>query len=159
MPCVADTLSVTIRIISAVPQQTNGDTKRLSHLSHVCLIYPTSVSSIPRLSHLSRSLADRWGTTVDLTTSFLHSSRFSAFTERQVISKTDLTLLRQGRSSSVRSVSDSSRTSGQLTPGPAVASPLELNPSLQLCNKQATLTARTHSALACRAQVIQSPCT
>ena len=30
-------------------------------------------------SHLSRSLADRWGTTVDFTTSFLHSSRFSAF--------------------------------------------------------------------------------
>ena len=31
------------------------------------------------LSNLSRSLADRWGTTVDFTTSFLHSSRFSAF--------------------------------------------------------------------------------
>ena len=30
-------------------------------------------------SHLSRSLADRWGTTVDYTTRFLHSSRFSAF--------------------------------------------------------------------------------
>ena len=29
--------------------------------------------------HLSRSLADRWGTTADFTTSFLHSSRFSAF--------------------------------------------------------------------------------
>ena len=29
--------------------------------------------------HLPRSLADRWGTTVDFTTSFLHSSRFSAF--------------------------------------------------------------------------------
>ena len=29
--------------------------------------------------YLSRSLADRWGTTVDLTTSFLHSSWFSAF--------------------------------------------------------------------------------
>ena len=29
--------------------------------------------------YLSRSLADRWGTTVDFTTSFLHSSRFSAF--------------------------------------------------------------------------------
>ena len=27
----------------------------------------------------SRSLADLWGTTVDFTTSFLHSSRFSAF--------------------------------------------------------------------------------
>ena len=35
----------------------------------------------PRLSpsYLSRSLADRWGTTVDFTTSFLHSSRLSAF--------------------------------------------------------------------------------
>ena len=31
------------------------------------------------LSYLSCSLADRWGTTVDFTTSFLHSSRFSAF--------------------------------------------------------------------------------
>ena len=31
------------------------------------------------LSYLSRSLADRWGTTVDFTTSFLHSLRFSAF--------------------------------------------------------------------------------
>ena len=31
------------------------------------------------LSYLSRSLADRWGTTGDFTTSFLHSSRFSAF--------------------------------------------------------------------------------
>ena len=31
------------------------------------------------LSYQSRSLADRWGTTVDFTTSFLHSSRFSAF--------------------------------------------------------------------------------
>ena len=30
------------------------------------------------LSYLSRSLADRWGTTVDFTTSFLHSSPFSA---------------------------------------------------------------------------------
>ena len=28
--------------------------------------------------HLSRSLAGRWGTTVDSTTNFLHSSRFSA---------------------------------------------------------------------------------
>ena len=31
------------------------------------------------LSYLSRSLADCWGTTVDFTTSFLHSLRFSAF--------------------------------------------------------------------------------
>ena len=29
--------------------------------------------------HLSRSLADRWGTAVDSTTNFFHSSRFSAF--------------------------------------------------------------------------------
>ena len=29
--------------------------------------------------YLSRSLVDRWGTTVDFTTSFLHSSQFSAF--------------------------------------------------------------------------------
>ena len=31
------------------------------------------------LSYLSRSLSDRWGTTVDFTTSFLHSSQLSAF--------------------------------------------------------------------------------
>ena len=31
------------------------------------------------LSYLSRSLADRWGTTVDFTTSFLHCSQFSGF--------------------------------------------------------------------------------
>ena len=31
------------------------------------------------LSYLSRSLIDRWGTTVDFTTSFLHSSRLSTF--------------------------------------------------------------------------------
>ena len=29
--------------------------------------------------YLSHSLADHWGTTVDFTTSFLHSSQFSAF--------------------------------------------------------------------------------
>ena len=38
-----------------------------------------SMSLFLFLSYLSRSLADRWGTTVDFTTSFLHSSRFSAF--------------------------------------------------------------------------------
>ena len=37
------------------------------------------VGSSYLISCLSRSLADRWGTTVDFTTSFLHSSRFSAF--------------------------------------------------------------------------------
>ena len=31
------------------------------------------------LSYLSCRLADRWGTTVDFTTTYLHSSRFSAF--------------------------------------------------------------------------------
>ena len=35
--------------------------------------------SLVILSYLSLSLADCWGTTVDFTTSFLHSSRFSAF--------------------------------------------------------------------------------
>ena len=39
----------------------------------------TGHKSMQYLSYLSRSLADRWGTTVDFTTSFLHSSRFSAF--------------------------------------------------------------------------------
>ena len=40
-----------------------------------------SVHEIPVviLSYLSSRLADRWGTTVDFTTSFLHFSRFSAF--------------------------------------------------------------------------------
>ena len=36
-------------------------------------------ATITTSSYLPRSLADRWGTTVDFTTSFLHSSRFSAF--------------------------------------------------------------------------------
>ena len=36
-------------------------------------------SHLPHHLHLSRSLADRWGTTVDFTTNFLHSSQFSAF--------------------------------------------------------------------------------
>ena len=43
-------------------------------LYHAYLIFSYLI-----LSHLSRSLADSWGTTVDFTTSFLHSSRFSAF--------------------------------------------------------------------------------
>ena len=37
------------------------------------------VTSYLILSYLSRSLVDRWGTTVDFSTNFLHSSRFSAF--------------------------------------------------------------------------------
>ena len=41
-------------------------------------VVPTIRQHVPFLSYLSRSLADRWGTTVDFTTSFLHSSRFSA---------------------------------------------------------------------------------
>ena len=36
-------------------------------------------SGVGDLFHLSRSLANRWGTTVDFTARFLHSSRFSAF--------------------------------------------------------------------------------
>ena len=43
------------------------------------LFRSTQNNSLLILSYLSRSLADRWGTTVDFTTSFLHSSRFSAF--------------------------------------------------------------------------------
>ena len=43
------------------------------------LYRPKDKTSYLILSNLSRSLADRWGTTVDFTTSFLHSSRFSAF--------------------------------------------------------------------------------
>ena len=35
--------------------------------------------SVIFLSYLSRSLADCWGTAVDFTTSFLHSSQFSSF--------------------------------------------------------------------------------
>ena len=38
-------------------------------------------------SYLSRSLADRWGTTVDFTTSFLHSSWFSAFCSKMFHSR------------------------------------------------------------------------
>ena len=37
------------------------------------------ISSSSSRLYLSCSLADHWGTTVDFTTSFLHSSRFSAF--------------------------------------------------------------------------------
>ena len=39
------------------------------------------------LSYLSRSLADSWGTTVDFTISFLHSSRFSAFRRKMFQSR------------------------------------------------------------------------
>ena len=46
-------------------------------LSYLILSY--LILSYLILSYLSRSLADRWGTTVDFTTSFLHSSQFSAF--------------------------------------------------------------------------------
>ena len=45
----------------------------------MCLTLDTYGTSLHLHLHLSRSLADRWGTTVDSTTSFLHSSRFSAF--------------------------------------------------------------------------------
>ena len=68
------------------------DRSRRSHLVSHPDTRPTSPSAIPttpgarQSSHwitnsiyLSHSLADRWGTTVDSTTSFLHSSRFSAF--------------------------------------------------------------------------------
>ena len=56
--------------------------KENRHANHYTMRRPTYVSSHVNdlfLSYLSRSLADRWGTTVDFTTSFLHSSRFSAF--------------------------------------------------------------------------------
>ena len=45
------------------------------------LSLPTKGESTPTffLAYLSRSLADRWGTTVDFTTISLHFSRFSAF--------------------------------------------------------------------------------
>ena len=39
------------------------------------------------LSYISRSLEDRWDTTVDFTTSFLHSSRFSAFQDKMFHSR------------------------------------------------------------------------
>ena len=45
------------------------------------------LSSYLILSYLSRSLADRWGTNVDFTTSFLHSSRFSAFSSKMFHSR------------------------------------------------------------------------
>ena len=48
----------------------------LLYLILSCLILSYSY---PISSYLSRSLADRWGTTVDFTASFLHSLRFSAF--------------------------------------------------------------------------------
>ena len=45
---------------------------------HLCLQQKTTFSLDLHL-HLSHSLADCWGTTVDLTTNFLHSYWFSAF--------------------------------------------------------------------------------
>ena len=51
-----------------------------------CLKQSPDVCSI-FLSYLSRNLADRWGTTVDFTTSFLHSSRFSSLRSTMFHSK------------------------------------------------------------------------
>ena len=70
----------------------------LSHPVHMCFCVHVCLSMIwwyPHdngakqcliLSYLSHSLADRWGTTVDFTTSFLHSSAFrsSIFHSRPV---------------------------------------------------------------------------
>ena len=47
--------------------------------THLRPIKVNMVTHLTALSYLSRSLADHWGTTVDFTTSFLHSSQFSAF--------------------------------------------------------------------------------
>ena len=44
-----------------------------------CLSMPVFIQGLSLSSHLSCSLADRWGITKDFTTSFLHSSQFSAF--------------------------------------------------------------------------------
>ena len=55
----------------------DGSAQTIQFLSYLILSY--LILSYLILSYLSRSLADRWGTTVDITTSFLHSLRFSAF--------------------------------------------------------------------------------
>ena len=56
----------------------NGNVGEQAGFSGRC-IETVSQSQLIFLSYLFRSLADLWGTTVDFTTSFLHSSRFSAF--------------------------------------------------------------------------------
>ena len=48
-------------------------------MSGCCFQSSVFMHQIFFFSYRSSSLADRWGTTVDFTTSFLHSSRFSAF--------------------------------------------------------------------------------
>ena len=50
----------------------------LDQYFHFC-VPSVGVTLLILFSYLSRSLADGWGTTVDFTTSFLHSSGFSAF--------------------------------------------------------------------------------
>ena len=52
-------------------------------LNHLLLPWNKILKMIPGslviISYLSCSLANHWGTTIDFTTSFLHSSQFSAF--------------------------------------------------------------------------------
>ena len=48
-------------------------------IQFLCLRQVLSPGWAADSTYLSRSLADRWGTTVHFTTSFLHSSRLSAF--------------------------------------------------------------------------------
>ena len=70
---------------------------KLRTVAHISLRTPLDLINISKklggglvycfffLSYLSRSLVNRWGTTVDFTTSFLHSSRFSAFCSTSMI--------------------------------------------------------------------------
>ena len=51
----------------------------LTWLYTVTILAHTLRAVVFFISHLSRSLADRWGTAIDFTTSLLHSSRFWAF--------------------------------------------------------------------------------
>ena len=51
---------------------------RLTEEMYIPLVHVNVILDIYLSIYLSRSLADRWGTTVDFTTSFLHSSWFSA---------------------------------------------------------------------------------
>ena len=85
--CITLTLHLSVYVGLFLPSSVPETLCKLS-ISHLYRILQNDVPPPLRQSykrftssrnHLSRSLADRWGTIVDFTTNFLHSSRFSAF--------------------------------------------------------------------------------
>ena len=79
-PLLPPTLQPHPQFVAAVTTST-FDVFLLQLLMHTCVTSVGSNNKKPHLisSRLSRSLADRWGTTLDFTTSFIQSSRFSTF--------------------------------------------------------------------------------